>query len=143
GREEPDDAKRWGWEVVQVAVGLLVLVGLPMVLVPELILSAFIHNADTLRLAVLPLRLVGLFIGADAVGIVLQNALLGAGASRQVMVVSIVLQWGLFLPVAWLVGPVLGHGLLGIWIAQMSYRALQSVVFTHLWRRGAWMRIVV
>lgn len=143
GRGDVDDAVRWGWDVTRVAVVGLTFLGLPMVLFPEAILSVFLHNPATLELAVVPLQLVGLFIGIDGIGLVLQNALLGAGASRDVMIVATSLQWGLFLPVAWLVGPVLGHGLLAIWLAQMLYRGLQSGVYVLIWRRGRWAQIEV
>ena len=143
GRNDAQDAAAWGWDVVRVAVITLTLLGLPMLLFPELILSLFIANHETLLLAKRPLQLVGLLIGVDGIGLVLQQALLGAGASRQVMVVSTALQWLVFLPAAYLVGPVLGHGLLAIWIAQMGYRGLQSLFFVIIWRRGRWAQIRV
>jgi multidrug resistance protein, MATE family len=143
GRGEVDEAVAWGWDVVRVAVVALSILGLPMLLVPDWILSVFIQSPDTLALATLPLQLVGLFIAVDGVGLVLQNALLGAGASRHVMVVSTSLQWGLFLPVAYLVGPILGHGLIAIWLAQMSYRGLQSLAYMLIWRGRSWSRIRV
>ncbi|MEZ4266707.1 MAG: MATE family efflux transporter [Myxococcota bacterium] len=139
GRGDPDDAARWGWEVVRTASVVLFLLGLPMVLAPDLVLSAFIHDPDTIAVARLPLRLTGAFLATDALGTVLQNALLGAGASRTVMTVTVLLHWGLFLPAAWLVGPVLQTGLLGIWLAQIAYRLIQSLVFVRVWSRRAWI----
>jgi len=143
GRGDKEDAMAWGWDVVRVAIVILTCLGLPMVLFPEHILSVFIQSNDTLMLAKLPLQLVGLVMAVDGVGLVLQNSLLGAGASRQVMLVSVALQWGLFLPCAYFIGPVLGHGLLAIWSAQMVYRGLQSLSYILLWRRGAWASIEV
>ena len=143
GRGEVDDAMTWGWDVVRVAVVALSLLGLPMLLFPESILAIFIQSPETLAIATRPLQLVGVFIAIDGVGLVLQNALLGAGASRHVMVVSTSLQWGLFLPVAYLVGPILGHGLLAIWMAQMGYRGLQSLAYMMIWRGRSWAKIRV
>lgn len=79
----------------------------------------------------------------DAVGIVLMNALTGAGATRTVMTVSVSVQWLLFLPAAFLVGPTLGHGLLGIWMCHVFWRAVQAAVFTSLWQRGRWAYVRV
>ncbi len=143
GRKDPDDARRWGWDVVKVAAVGMGVAGLPMVLAPDLVLGVFLRDPTTLDLARLPLQIVGGFIAADAVGLVLLNALLGAGAARSVMVVSIGLQWGLFLPAAVLVGPVLGHGLTAIWLAQVGYRVLQAGVFAVIWQRGRWAGIEV
>jgi Na+-driven multidrug efflux pump len=82
-------------------------------------------------------------MAAETLGGVLLNTLMGAGASRLVMVVSISLQWGLFIPVAYLIGPVLGLGLTAVWIAQVGYRSLQAVVFALIWRSRRWMNIQV
>ena len=143
GRSDPADAKAWGWDVVRIGATVMALLGLPMLLFPDLILGIFLHEADTLQLARGPLRLVGATIGIDAVGMVLMNALIGAGASRASMVVSIATQWLLFLPVAYLLGPVLGLGLMAIWIAQVSYRGLTALIFAHLWSKGRWASIKV
>lgn len=143
GRLDPEDAKAWGWDVVRIAAGVMTLLGLPMLIFPDAILGVFLHEPETIEIARGPLRLVGATIGIDAVGMVLMNALIGAGAARTSMVVSIATQWLLFLPVAYLLGPVLGAGLLAIWIAQATYRSLTAVIFAHLWRKGRWATIKV
>jgi MATE family multidrug resistance protein len=143
GRGNAADAKAWGWDVVRIAAGVMALLGLPMLLFPDVILRIFLHEPLTLDIARGPLRLVGATIAIDAVGMVLMNALIGAGASRTSMLVSICTQWLLFLPVAYVLGPVLGLGLMAIWIAQVSYRGLSALIFAHLWRRGSWASIKV
>lgn len=141
GREDPGDAARWGWDVVKVGLVGLGALGIPMWLIPDLLLSVFIHDPATLEVARLPMRIVGMTIAFEALGLVLMNALLGAGDSRRVMLVSIASQWFVFLPLAYLFGPVLGFGLLAIWMLQASYRALQAMVFVILWHRGHWASI--
>ncbi|MFP6757892.1 MAG: MATE family efflux transporter [Alphaproteobacteria bacterium] len=136
-------ARRWGWDVVKVAAVIMGALGLPALLAPDLILGVFLSDAETLALARWPLRMTGATIIVDAVGMVLMNAMLGAGAARTVMIASISIQWILFLPLAYLVGPVLGFGLLGIWTCQIGWRVTQAVVFTGLWRRGKWAEIRV
>ena len=143
GRRDPDDAERWGWDVVRVAAVVLGALGLPMLLVPDVILAGFLHDPTTLELARGPLRLVGLAIAVDGVGMALMNAMLGAGASRTVMGVSVTVQWVVFLPAAYIIGPVLGYGLLAIWAAQTGYRALLAALMVVLWRRGDWKTIEV
>jgi len=59
------------------------------------------------------------------------------------MVVSIGFQWLLFLPLAYLIGPVLGFGLLGIWLLQGGSRALQSITFLLSWKSRTWQHIRV
>lgn len=143
GRGDPADAKAWGWDVVRITIGVMAVLGLPMLLFPDVILGVFLHEPLTLDIARGPLRLVGATIGIDAVGMVLMNALIGAGASRASMVVTIGTQWLIFLPIAYVLGPVLGLGLMAIWTAQVSYRGLSALIFAHLWRRGSWASIKV
>ncbi len=143
GRADPEDARQWGWDVAKLSAVALGILGLPMLLLPDLILGAFLHDETTLALARGPLRLVGAAIAVDGIGMVFMNALLGAGASRTVMLVSVAVQWLVFLPAAYIVGPMLGGDLVDIWIAQTGYRALLAGVMLLLWRRGSWQSIEV
>jgi putative MATE family efflux protein len=144
GRGDVEDAARWGWDVVKVAIVGLVVLGLPMVLIPGPLLAAIYRlEPGTLELALWPLRLVGLTMVFEAIGTVLQFALLGAGDSRRVMAVVVVNQWLLFLPLAYLAGPVLGHGLTLIWLLQVLYRVLQAGIFVRFWTRRRWAHIAL
>ena len=143
GRGEPEEARRWGWEVVQVGVLLLGALGLPMLLFPEAILGVFIREEHVIALAAGPLRLSGATIAVEGMGMVLLNALIGAGDTRRVMFVSVGMQWLLYLPAAYLVGPVYGYGLFGIWVANATYRGVQACVLAGLWRGGKWAQIKI
>ncbi len=143
GRGEKEDAVTWGWDVSRLAmlvVGVGALVG---VIAPDLLLGIFLHEEHTIELARFPLRLLGATMVIETLGSVLMNALLGAGASRTVMIVSISLQWGLFLPIAFVVGPVLGYGMSAVWGLQVGYRCLQGVIFALIWRSRRWINVDV
>lgn len=143
GKGDPDDAMRWGWDVVRFGVVVMGGLGLPMLLIPDPILGIFLHEPEALELARLPLRLVGATIALDAVGMILLNSLTGAGDTRRVMYTSVGLQWLVFLPAAYVIGPVLGYGLLGIWIAQIAHRFLSAFAMAMLWRGGKWTKIKI
>ena len=141
GEGKPDEAYRWGWDVVKVAALLLFLLGLPFWLAPQPILQLFTQDSQLLALGSWPLRITGLGMTLDATALVLTQALLGAGASRTVMGVNLGSQWLLFLPCAYLLGPVLGGGLLTVWLLQSLYRTLASAIFAILWKRKRWTGI--
>jgi putative MATE family efflux protein len=143
GRRDVEEAAAWPWDVAKMAallVGAISMVGL---IAPDLILQLFLHEPHTLALARLPLRVLAATMAFDTVGTVLMHSLLGAGDNRRVMTVAIGLQWGLFLPVAYLVGPTLGWGLDAVWIAQVAYRALLTTAFIVMWRGRRWASIEV
>lgn len=138
GRGEPEDARRWGWQTVQVALLLIGCVGGVMILAPQLVLSGFIHASNTLHLAEAPLRLMALALIMDSIGLVLMQAIMGAGATRQTLIVSVSAQWGFFLPIAALVGIGLGYGIVGVFIVQVVYRALLAAIYARMWALGSW-----
>ena len=143
GRGEPEDAYRWAWDVAKVTMVVMTVLGLPMWLVPDLISNIFIHDAATRNIARWPMRLVGLTMPIEALGFAFMHGLLGAGDAKGVMYVSAGIQWLLLLPLAYLVGPVLGFGLLGIWLLQGGTRSMQSALFLLKWKSRQWQHIAV
>lgn len=143
GKRDADDAYQWAFDVAKVTVALLTVLGLPMWLVPDLVSSLFIHDEATRELARWPMRIMGLTMPIEAIGFAFMHGMLGAGDARRVMFVSIGTQWLLFLPLAFVIGPILGYGLLGVWLWQGVTRTLQSWLFLTMWRRRKWQRIEV
>jgi len=141
GRGHPDDAKQWGWDVTRIAVVVVAALSLPAVLFPEWILSGFIHAPSTLALAKNPLRVAAGFLFIDSVGMVLMNALMGAGDTKRVMFIGIGFQWLIFLPIVYVIGPIMGLGLVAVFTTQAAYRGLQALTFASMWKRGRWQSI--
>lgn len=143
GRRDEEDALAWGWNcaLLTFIYGLV----LTAILVPlaRPLLGVFIHNPETLELAYLPMVLWALMIGFDTAGMVLMNALIGAGDTSRAMRISLFWQWALFLPAAYLVGPVMGYGLLGVWIANSLYRVGQALHCARSWQSRQWAGIEI
>ncbi|MCA9545717.1 MAG: MATE family efflux transporter [Myxococcales bacterium] len=138
GQGDREAAHAWGSDVVKLSVGVITIIALPAMIYPQLLLMPFIRNPETLALAAEPLRIIAILLPLDAVGMVLMNALLGAGDAKKVMAVSVSTQWAVQLPLVYLVGPHLGWGLIAIWAVQSGARALQSLVFLGTWRGSSW-----
>jgi len=138
GQNDNKAAQDWGIDVAKVAVILLLLIALPLALLAEPVLGLFIIEPKGISLGIVPLQLTALMMVVDASAFVLTQALLGAGASKMVMEVSVTLQWGVFIPLAFVFGVYLGFGLLAIWWVQLVYRMLNATAFIWLWRVKAW-----
>ncbi len=138
GSKDPENAYRWGWEVVRLTMCLMLLLGLPISIFAEHILSMFTSDENLIALGTLPLQITGLSITFEVTAMVLTQALLGAGASRKVLAINLVMQWCLLLPLAYFIGPILGYGLLGIWCVQSFQRMSSSILYAALWRRRNW-----
>jgi Na+-driven multidrug efflux pump len=132
---------RWGWDVARLgALGILPF-SLIVAVAPRSTLGLFIADQTTIELAAAPLSMLALGMSVDAFGRILGFALRGAGATRLVTVVAFALQWGVQLPLAWLVGVHLGFGLTGIAISRLLLFAAETAAVTLLWRSGFWNRV--
>lgn len=143
GANDPTDAKRWGWEVARVGAGALLFFALCVVPFPETIIGFFIPEPNTVNIGAGPLRLIGLFMFIDAFGMILSFSLLGAGATRIVMIVAFLVQWGLSLPLNWFFGIYLGYGLFGMFANIFFVVVLRASIFAYIWHRGRWSLIKI
>ena len=144
GKEDVEDAELWGWDVAKITSLVLGIFGLLLACFPEFIVEAiYTLNPRTMDLTIWPLRIVGLCMGFEALGTVLQSALLGAGDTRRVMAISVANQWIIFLPAAYFIGPVLGYGLTGVWLLQSLYRIFQTSLFLILWKNRKWAKVTI
>jgi Na+-driven multidrug efflux pump len=143
GRDAQHEAHRWGLDALRVAWLLLLALALPMLIMPAQVLSLFFNSDELVALGTLPLQLTGVMIVLDAAALVLAQALMGAGAQRTVMLLTLGMQWLFFLPLAWWVGVGLGYGILGIWLIQLLYRLINSLGFLWVWQRRRWLALAV
>jgi len=138
GQGQKEDAYRWAFDVVLVAVMTMQTLGLVLFVFADDVLGIFLKNPETLALAILPLKLFGLTIFFDGIGNVLMNALLGAGAAKTTLVVSTSTQWLLCIPLCAWVGLVLNWGLVGVWSVFIGWRILQAAIYVVIWMRKTW-----
>ena len=141
GRGDPEDAERWGWDVVKTGLGAVTVVSIPVVLFPGEIISFFVSDPATIEAGLLPMRIAGCILLTEPFLMILLYALMGVGANRTTMKASILVQWGIGLPLSYLLGPKLGFGLAGVWIGQGIYRIALSCVFAVIWKRRRWAEI--
>ncbi len=143
GEKDGDKAERFGWASVKLGAAIFGVVGLlEAVFAPQLI--AFVSHSDLVQQAALaPMRVMGICTPFVAVGMILTQALFGAGNSRFVMVVELILHFTCLVPLAWLLGITLHYGLIGIWSAGVVYVMLLSAIMSYKFRSGDWKHIKI
>ena len=143
GRGDADDAAAWGWNCTALTFIYGAILSLLLIPLANPILGLFLTNPETRQLAHIPMVLWALMISFDTAGMVLMNALIGAGDTRRSMWISIFWQWVFFLPLAFLAGPVLGFGLLGVWVINGFYRVGQAISCATQWSGRKWAHIKI
>ncbi len=142
GAGDGDKASNFGWVSVRLGLAIFGVVGfLEGVLFPREILE-FVSNSPAVQeAALMPMRMMGLCTPVIAVGMILTQALFGAGNSVFVMVVELILHFTCLVPLAWLLGIALGMGLVGIWLAAVVYAVLLTIIMVTKFAKGDWMHI--
>ena len=118
-------------------------VGLLLVLAPKPLLGLYSDDPRVLALGT-PLMMVGaVFQIFDAVAIIADGGLRGAGDTRWPMVARFALSWFLFLPAAYLFGIYFEGGLTWAWIGGVVYIAALTWVLVARFRGGHWKQIQI
>lgn len=139
GKNQPDNAYRWGWDGVKLTAPILAVMALPLVIAPQWILSLFLPaDPELIRMAAIPLQITGATAFLQGFSLCLSQALYGAGANKQVFTASALIQWCIGLPLAYLVGIHLGYGIVGMWMIQVVERVLGCVVYSRMWMAKRW-----
>jgi MATE family multidrug resistance protein len=139
-RQHGDTAFRSGLKLAAVLAGGIALL---FTSIPDLLMGIFTDDPEVIRLG-RPLMFVGaMFQFFDAFGIVADGALRGAGDTRWPFLIRLGLAWGVFVPLAYLMGIVLGGGLTWAWAAGGVHVLLLSATLVWRFRSGAWRTIVI
>jgi multidrug resistance protein, MATE family len=142
GAKKPELAEKFGWASVRLGLMIFGVVGLCQgVLFTKPLLALVTHSEAVREAAILPMRVMGVCTPLIAVGMILTQALFGAGNSRFVMLVELVLHFTCLVPLAWLLGITLGFGLAGIWGAAVVYVVVLSSIMIWKFHGGDWKKI--
>lgn len=143
GEHRPDQAERYAWTSVKLGVVMFAVVGALEMAFPERCLGFFNDSARVIGAGASSLRLMGACGPLIAMGMILTQALFGAGNPRFVMFVELALHFGVLLPLAYLFGVVLHGGLLGVWTSAAVYVVLLTAIMVQKFRSGSWKSIVI
>jgi MATE family multidrug resistance protein len=113
------------------------------IVLPTPLVRIFSDDPEVLLLA-RPLLVIGaIYQFFDAFGIVADGALRGAGDTLVPFLMRVGLAWGLFLPLAWLLGIHLEGGLSAAWVGGALYVTVLAGILVFRFRSGAWRRIQI
>jgi putative MATE family efflux protein len=144
GENDPGKAERFGWVSVRLGLMIFGVVGLlEGGILTHQILDLVTKSEAVKEAALVPLRMMGFATPLIATGMILTQALFGAGNTRFVMIVELVLHFLCLVPLAWLFGIVWHLGLVGIWSSALLYAVLLTAAMILKFRSGDWKTIKV
>ncbi len=144
GEGDGKKASRFGWTSVKLGLAIFGVVGfLEGIVFPEQILSLVSNSVAVQQAALTPMRMMGILTPMIAVGMILTQALFGAGNSVFVMVVELILHFTCLVPLAWFLGITMNLGLVGIWSAAAAYVVLLTVIMVWKFAAGDWKHIKI
>ena len=124
-------------------IGIALGVGLLFVAAPGPLLRIFTDDPAVLALGRPLLAIGAVFQLFDAVAIIAQGSLRGAGDTRWPFAIETVFGWGVFVPLAYTLGVVLEGGLAGAWTGGMISLGCTAAILVWRFRSGAWRRISI
>lgn len=143
GARRPHDAGVGALVATALAVAALGACALVFVAAPALLLGAFTSDESILAVGLPCMVVAAVAQPFMAVGVVLSEALRGAGATRPPLVVMFASGLGVRLAMTWLFAFPLGLGLVGVWMGSTVDSIVRAVLLGWVFARGRWREVTV
>jgi putative MATE family efflux protein len=143
GQKRADLAERYGWEAVKLGVYLTILVGALIAIFPDSVLHVLSKDDAVIAVARPILRICGGLLPFVLCGLVLTQALFGAGNTKFVMVVEFTLHFFCLVPLAWFGGVYMNWGVMGVWLGAFVYIFFLATIMGWKFAEGAWKEIKI
>ena len=138
GARQPQRAERSVWVTGWVNMIFLGLVGLFLILFSRFFIRLFIHDEAVIAAGSTALRIISIGFIAYGFGMVLVNALNGAGDTITPTWINIFCYWLLEIPLAWLLATHSGFHENGVFIAIVVAETVMTLSAFLIFRRGKW-----
>ncbi len=143
GKKDFDLAEKYGWESVKLGMYIFGVVGLILIAFPHAFLDILSNDELVIQAAVPGLRLMASSFMFIAMSLILVQALFGAGDTRFVMYVELVLHAVCLAPLAFLLAIYFDFGYMGVWISAMVYLIALACIMAWKFWSGEWKNIEV
>jgi MATE family multidrug resistance protein len=150
GANKPGLAQTAAYSGFHLTLSYMIAIGAAYVLVPDIFVAPFARRADPTsfseiyRYSVVLLRFVAVYSIFDAMNIIFCSAIKGAGDTRYVMFVTVILSLFVLIIPVYVAVEILEVGLMISWVLATAYASLLGVVFFMRFLGGKWktMRVI-
>jgi len=143
GARRADDAEQLAWEAAKLSAYAMAIVGVLFVIAPDWVFRIYTSDPTVIAVGRLPLALLGPVQALAGIGLVLSQALQGAGNTRFVMIAELAICGLFYLPTVYFLGLRTPLGMIGAWSGEYIYWALLAIVMFVRFRQGRWRSIEI
>jgi putative MATE family efflux protein len=138
GAGKPDEAELRGWTTLLIAVLTMLVLGIPTLLLAPRLMTLFTDAPDVIRIGTVYLYATVLAEPFMCASIASAGSLRAAGNTLPALYYTLISQWLIRLPVAYLLAFPLGYDVHGLWAALVVFSVLQSLLTARKFARGEW-----
>lgn len=138
GAGKPDRAEQSAWRAAKYNAIFMTCTGIFLIVFAARITGLFTDEADVLRWGTTCLQILGLGSPMYAVGMVVVQALNGAGDTRTPVILNVICFWLLQIPLAYWLATETSLGPNGAFIAIVVAESLLTMLAVVMFRRGTW-----
>lgn len=138
GARKPDRAEQTARQAARYNTAFMALLGFALVVFAPQVVGLFTSDADVLPYGVSCLRILGLGFPLYAVGMIMTQALNGAGDTKTPTLLNFICFWVLEIPLAYWLATAAGFGPNGVFIAIVTAESTLSILSYWVFRKGAW-----
>lgn len=141
GAAQPDRAERSAWIVGGVNMVLLGLISVVFISVPHVFINLFIDAAtdpEVWQTGVTCLRIISFGFLIYALGMVMVQAINGAGDTFTPILLNVIAFWIIEIPLAWVLTYVADMGVIGVCYAILVAESALALMAMVIFKRGKW-----
>lgn len=143
GAQKPHRAQRSVWITGFVNMGLLGVVSSFFVLIPEAFIRLFINDGEVIRQGAMCLQIIGAGMLFYAMGMVMHQALNGAGDTITPTLLNLICFWAIEIPLAWYLALQANMGVKGVYWSIVLAESTLTLLGMWVFSRGKWKLKVV
>ena len=140
GAGKPERAEQTTWRAARYNAAFMLVIGLAMVVMAPFIVALFSGDPDVMRYGTSCLRILGIGYPMYAVGMIVVQAMNGAGDTWTPSLLNFIAFWLLEIPLAYGLATGAGLGPNGVFWAIVISESVLSALSVIVFRRGRWRR---
>ena len=138
GAGQPDRAEQSGWRASRYNIIYMAITGLLFIAFARTVAVLFSNDPEVIRYTTSCLYIMGAGLPLAATGMIISQALNGAGDTRTPTVMNLICFWLIQLPLAYWLAESVALGPNGVFFAMVVAESMLTVLGVYVFRHGAW-----